>query len=168
MVYGEKLYCSAGRVYSQRYFHFPKTEMYSEKYFHFFSIIFSIFVWRARMCWPLHSLCVAHFVFLRDVCIRTNTCSGSKHVTSDQSPALSLWYTDWERKQNPSPLWKDEKFNQTIPMIHLILYCSSAVYPILKGTVSQDFRLLVFFMNQFPPGPWVEHYARVKFFRKFA
>ncbi len=25
----------------------------------------------------------------------------------------------------------------------------------LKGTVSRDFRLLVFFMNQFPPSPWV-------------
>ncbi len=24
----------------------------------------------------------------------------------------------------------------------------------LKGTVSRDFRLLVFFMNQFPPSPW--------------
>jgi hypothetical protein len=24
---------------------------------------------------------------------------------------------------------------------------------VLKGTVSRDFRLLVFFMNQFPPSP---------------
>jgi len=27
----------------------------------------------------------------------------------------------------------------------------------LKGTVSRDFLLLVFFMNQFPPSPWVYH-----------
>jgi hypothetical protein len=26
-----------------------------------------------------------------------------------------------------------------------------------KGTVSRDFRLLVFFMDQFPPSPWVYH-----------
>jgi len=37
-----------------------------------------------------------------------------------------------------------------------------------KGTVSRDFRLLVFFMNQFPPIPWVYHEARFEFFRKFA
>ncbi len=38
----------------------------------------------------------------------------------------------------------------------------------IKGTVSRDFLLLVFFMNQFPPSPWVYHYGRFKFFRKFA
>jgi hypothetical protein len=38
----------------------------------------------------------------------------------------------------------------------------------LKGTVSQDFCLLVFFMNQFPPSPRVFHLDRFKFFRKFA
>ncbi len=38
----------------------------------------------------------------------------------------------------------------------------------LKGTVSQDFRLLVFFMNQYPPIPWVYHEGRCEFFRKFA
>jgi hypothetical protein len=27
----------------------------------------------------------------------------------------------------------------------------------IKGTVSRDFRCLVFFMNQFPPSPWVYH-----------
>jgi hypothetical protein len=36
-----------------------------------------------------------------------------------------------------------------------------------KGTVSRDFRLLVFFMNQFPPSPGVYRYGRFKFFRKF-
>jgi hypothetical protein len=29
---------------------------------------------------------------------------------------------------------------------------------VLKGTVSRDFLLLVFFMNQFPPSPRVSHY----------
>ncbi len=37
-----------------------------------------------------------------------------------------------------------------------------------KGTVSRDFLLLVFFMNQFPPSPRVFHVDRFKFFRKFA
>jgi hypothetical protein len=127
--------------------------MYSEKYFHFFSIIFNIFVWRARMCWPLHSLCRPFCIFERCLHSNPDTCSGSKAVTSDQSPALSLWYTDWERKRYSSPLWKDEKFSQTITMIHLILYCSSAVYPILKGTVSRDFRLWFFSWISFPQAP---------------
>ena len=38
----------------------------------------------------------------------------------------------------------------------------------LKGTVSRDFLLLVFFMNQFPPSPWVYHQGRFELFRKFA
>ncbi len=37
-----------------------------------------------------------------------------------------------------------------------------------KGTVSKDFRLLVFFMNQFPPSIWVYQYGLFEFFRKFA
>jgi hypothetical protein len=39
---------------------------------------------------------------------------------------------------------------------------------IFKGTVSRDFLLLVFFMNQFPPSPRVFHLDRFEFFRKFA
>jgi hypothetical protein len=42
------------------------------------------------------------------------------------------------------------------------------ILQILKGTVSRDFLLLVFFMNQFPPSPRVLHLDRFKFFRKFA
>ncbi len=38
----------------------------------------------------------------------------------------------------------------------------------LKGTVSRDFLLLVFFMNQFPPSPRVSYKDRFKFFWKFA
>ncbi len=37
-----------------------------------------------------------------------------------------------------------------------------------KGTVSRDFSLLVFFINQFPPSPRVSHQDRFEFFRKFA
>jgi hypothetical protein len=37
-----------------------------------------------------------------------------------------------------------------------------------KGTVSQYFLLLVFFMNQFPPSPRVSHKGRFKFFQKLA
>jgi hypothetical protein len=39
---------------------------------------------------------------------------------------------------------------------------------VLKGTVWQDFRLLVFFMNQFPPSTWVYLYGHFKVFQKFA
>ncbi len=39
---------------------------------------------------------------------------------------------------------------------------------VFKGTVSRDFRLLVFFMNQFPLSPWVYHKGCFEFFRKFA
>jgi hypothetical protein len=38
----------------------------------------------------------------------------------------------------------------------------------VKGTVSQDFLLLVFLMNQLPPSPRVLRYDRFEFFRKFA
>jgi hypothetical protein len=40
--------------------------------------------------------------------------------------------------------------------------------PAFKGTVSRDFLLLVFFMNQFLLSPTVFHSDRFKFFRKFA
>jgi len=40
-------------------------------------------------------------------------------------------------------------------------YCtgtsSATLMPCFKGTVSRDFLLLVFFMNQFPPSPRVSH-----------
>jgi hypothetical protein len=39
---------------------------------------------------------------------------------------------------------------------------------ILKGSVSRDFLLLVFFMNQFPPHPRVFHLDRFEIFRKLA
>ncbi len=38
----------------------------------------------------------------------------------------------------------------------------------LKGTVSRDFLLLVFFMNPFPPSSRVFHVDSFKFFRKFS
>jgi hypothetical protein len=38
----------------------------------------------------------------------------------------------------------------------------------LKGTMSRDFLLLVFFRNQFPPSPRVFHSDRFEFFRIFA
>ncbi len=36
-----------------------------------------------------------------------------------------------------------------------------------KEIVLRDFRLLDFFMNQFPPSTWVYHYGHFEFFRKF-
>jgi hypothetical protein len=37
---------------------------------------------------------------------------------------------------------------------------------ILKGSLTQDFRLQVFFMNQCPPGPQVFHWCLFEFFSK--
>jgi hypothetical protein len=45
--------------------------------------------------------------------------------------------------------------------------CIQHVYSI-KGTVSRDFLLLVFFMNQFPPSSRVFHLDCFEFFRKLA
>jgi hypothetical protein len=38
----------------------------------------------------------------------------------------------------------------------------------LKESLTRDFRLQVFFMNQCPPGPQVFHWGRFEFFRKLA
>jgi hypothetical protein len=40
--------------------------------------------------------------------------------------------------------------------------------PIFKGSLTRDFRLQVFFMNQCPPGLQVFHLSHFEFFRKFA
>jgi hypothetical protein len=46
---------------------------------------------------------------------------------------------------------------------------SSFSHPCLfKGSLTRDFRLQVFFMNQCPPGPQVFHWGCLEFFRKFA
>ncbi len=37
-----------------------------------------------------------------------------------------------------------------------------------KGSLTQDFRHQIFFINQLPPGPWVSHEDHFGFFRKFA
>ncbi len=39
---------------------------------------------------------------------------------------------------------------------------------LIKGSLTRDFRLRVFFMNQCPPGSQVFHWGRFEFFRKFA
>ena len=43
------------------------------------------------------------------------------------------------------------------------------VFPLcsFKGSLTRDFRLQVFFMNQCPPGPQVFHWSHFAFFRKF-
>ncbi len=38
----------------------------------------------------------------------------------------------------------------------------------LQGSLTKDFRLQVFFLNQFPAGPWVPHWGYCEFLRKFA
>jgi hypothetical protein len=47
------------------------------------------------------------------------------------------------------------------------VYVEQLICKAFKGTVSRDFLILVFFMNQFPPGPRVFHLDRFEFFRKF-
>ena len=48
------------------------------------------------------------------------------------------------------------------------IYINFCLQVHFKGTVSRDFRLLVFFMNQFPPIPGEYHEGRFEFFQKFA
>jgi hypothetical protein len=50
----------------------------------------------------------------------------------------------------------------------LLLLLKNLVENSLKGTVSRDFLLLVFFMNQFPPNPRVFHLDRYEFLEIFA
>ncbi len=45
-------------------------------------------------------------------------------------------------------------------------YISVSIFLWLKGAVSRDFLLLVFFMTQFPPSPWLYHQAVSIFFSK--
>ncbi len=56
--------------------------------------------------------------------------------------------------------WTAERSRQNFHSLETLYF--------LKGTVSRDFLLLVFFMNQFPPSPWVYYSGRFEFFRKFA
>jgi hypothetical protein len=49
-------------------------------------------------------------------------------------------------------------------VITYVAYMSIGV----KGSLTRDFRLQVFFMNQCPPGPQVFHWGHNEFFRKFA
>ncbi len=46
------------------------------------------------------------------------------------------------------------------------LSCKHNLY--VKGSLTRDFRLQVFFMNQCPPGPQVFRWCLFEFFRKFA
>ncbi len=73
-------------------------------------------------------------------------------------------------------LWVQEIYSKKKPSLALFISTSNehildkTMVKIhgLMGTVSRDFLLLVFFMNQFPPSPWVYHLGRFKFFRKLA
>ncbi len=47
-----------------------------------------------------------------------------------------------------------------------VFQCRSS--SLLKGSLTRNFRLQVFFMNQCPPGPQVFHWSHFEFFRKFA
>ncbi len=68
------------------------------------------------------------------------------------------------------------KGKERIKVLLLLLHCNNiwggegwgraeeSCLSLLKWTVSRDFLLLVFFMNQFPPSPRVSHYDCFEFF----
>jgi hypothetical protein len=49
-----------------------------------------------------------------------------------------------------------------------MLLIRTSTLMLLKGGLTRDFRLQVFFKNQCPPGPQVFQWGRFYFFRKFA
>ncbi len=51
---------------------------------------------------------------------------------------------------------------------HVVLHLPLPNQALLKGSLTRYFRLQAFFMNLFPPGPWVSHWGHFKFFTKFA
>jgi hypothetical protein len=55
----------------------------------------------------------------------------------------------------------------TLFFCSMVLYCTFNML-VIKGSVTRDFRLQVFFINQCPPGLWVSHWDHFEFFRKFA
>ncbi len=63
-------------------------------------------------------------------------------------------------------------FRSTVVPFHLQILIFNFLkflrFSIFKGTVSRDFLLLVFFMNQFSPILRVSHQDRFEFFRNFA
>ena len=62
-------------------------------------------------------------------------------------------------------------FYRRLKLVSLItggFFTPASIKGSFKGTVSRDFRLLFFFMNQFPPSPLVYHQGCFDFFRKFA
>ncbi len=59
-------------------------------------------------------------------------------------------------------------FSRAVSMTPVKGIQSPYLYRPFKGTVSRDFLLLVFFMNQFPPSPRIFHLDLFEFFRKFA
>jgi hypothetical protein len=71
--------------------------------------------------------------------------------------------------QPPStPVGKVTTLVKTDDNCHCGFWGYSFLQSFKKGTVSQDFLLLVFFRNPFPPSPRVSHEDRFNFFRKFA
>jgi hypothetical protein len=49
-------------------------------------------------------------------------------------------------------------FHRPVPGCPYLNYHSTLLTSLLKGTVSRDFLLLVFFMNQYPPSPRVSNF----------
>ncbi len=53
-------------------------------------------------------------------------------------------------------------------VLSLRVLCASRLMLRFKGSLTRDFRLQVFFINQCPSGPWVFHKYHFDFFRKIA
>ncbi len=103
---------------------------------------------------------------------------GSKRPKIAKIDDVSLWPPDWEWCCLQGLNWagcvmivllsQQRRFECLDFCYHIFRYLPECGHLFFKGTVSRDFLLLVFFMNQFPPSPRVFHLDRFKFFRKFA
>jgi hypothetical protein len=58
------------------------------------------------------------------------------------------------------------QYNLIVLIDHYIRVQYTVNCVLFKGSLTRDFRLQVFFMNQCPPGPKVFHWGRFQFFRK--
>ncbi len=126
--------------------------------------------------------------FYFDFLLRKTAKNCENHQRSFKSTVLIFWtfkktFISWnypfkEEEQRPQFEGHDDQWpyffagRTKIVSINLTLSKTTQMryipYFNIKGTVSPDFRLLVSFMNQFPPNIWVYQYSHVKFFQKFA
>jgi hypothetical protein len=99
--------------------------------------------------------------FLR--CARLQIVNSQSFMIYPQIANIQIstkYCTTLSQNSNKSRLFKTIFVSCTFES-HLLYLC-------FKGSLTRDFRLQVFFMNQCPPGPQVVHLSLFEFFRKFA